>query len=275
MSTPASIAEIRRYPVKSMQGELLTEATVDALGIAGDRRYAVRDLTTGKILSAKNPRVAGGLLACSARTEPGNTNVVVTVDGSDFAVDDPTAAAALSSLLKTDVHIEAATDAEEVYESYWPEIEGVALSDTTIDLPMSMSTEPGTFVDLAALHVMATGSLDHLAGLNAELVVTADRFRPSILIATPGASGFVEKDWVDRTANAGGATLSFGGESPRCIMTTHAQGELPKQKEILQTIARENRVEMEGMGAFACLGIYAEVTAGGTIAVGDQLTLTS
>ena len=41
------IKSIFRYPIKSMQGELLTSAKVTPLGIEGDRSYALR-IVNGK-----------------------------------------------------------------------------------------------------------------------------------------------------------------------------------------------------------------------------------
>ena len=56
-------------------------------------------------------------------------------------------------------------------------------------------------------------------------------------------------------------------------MTTLAQPGLPQAREVLQALATHNRFAFEGFGNFACLGIYAEVTRPGSIAVGDPVTL--
>jgi uncharacterized protein len=283
MTVVGAIVEIRRYPVKSMQGEFLDSVTLTPLGIDGDRLFAVRDVQTGKILSAKTPKVGAALLSCHARTVPGSTTkeptVVVTVDGAEFEVGDRSIDAALAALLDREVRLERATEQDEAYESYWPEIEGLALSDVTVDLPLSMSTAKGTFVDLAALHLLAVSSVEHLQALNADLALRLDRFRPSIALGTHEAApverlGFVEKDWVNTSATVGEATIAFGAESPRCIMTTLPQPGLPRQPAVLQTIAQHNRVDFGGFGNFACLGIYLEVTTGGRISVGDELHLT-
>jgi uncharacterized protein len=61
-----SVVALWRYPVKSMAGERLEVATIDADGIDGDRRSAVRDIETGKIASAKRPTRWGRLLRCHA-----------------------------------------------------------------------------------------------------------------------------------------------------------------------------------------------------------------
>ena len=50
------VEELWRYPVKSMQGEQLNQTEVTERGLLGDRAYALRDNSNGKIATAKNPR---------------------------------------------------------------------------------------------------------------------------------------------------------------------------------------------------------------------------
>ncbi len=266
------VAEVHRFPVKSMGGERLDSVALDSLGIAGDRRYAVRDLDTGKVLSAKRPSVSSVLLNCGARTD--GPNVLVRVGDSEFdAGDGDGIDAALSGALGLRAHLDNAAADDEMYESYWPEMDGFALSDVTVDLPIAMSTEKGTFVDLAALHLVTTSSLAHVRRLAPESVIDIERFRPSLLldIGEP-VDGFVENDWVGRRARLGSAVIEFGSASPRCVMTTLAQGDLPEDHQVLRTLAHHNRLEFAGFGDFACLGIYAEVTEPGEVRVGDTLT---
>ncbi len=52
-----TVGALRRYPVKSMLGEDLAASGVTHAGLAGDRRLAVVSLRTGKIASAKFPRL--------------------------------------------------------------------------------------------------------------------------------------------------------------------------------------------------------------------------
>jgi uncharacterized protein YcbX len=51
-----SLASLWRYPIKSMMGEELNSAIITDNGILGDRSYALLDLETDKIVSAKNPK---------------------------------------------------------------------------------------------------------------------------------------------------------------------------------------------------------------------------
>jgi hypothetical protein len=63
MTRLGTIAEIWRYPVKSMAGESLQTCHLGPGGVYGDRAWAVRDEDKGEIRGAKKiPR----LLECAA-----------------------------------------------------------------------------------------------------------------------------------------------------------------------------------------------------------------
>jgi uncharacterized protein YcbX len=52
------VTQLWRHPVKSFQGEQLTQAIVDNDGIRGDRAWGVRDSVTGRILTGRRePRL--------------------------------------------------------------------------------------------------------------------------------------------------------------------------------------------------------------------------
>src|SRR5205823_7164005 len=69
MSSTEPVGTIRalwRYPVKSMLGEELDAVDLSEGGVVGDRAYALRDRETGKVASAKHPKLWPNLLACRA-----------------------------------------------------------------------------------------------------------------------------------------------------------------------------------------------------------------
>ena len=73
-----SLASLWRYPVKSMMGEELNSAIVTSNGILGDRSYALIDLETNKIVSAKNPKKWPDIFSFYARyTEAPNLENVM------------------------------------------------------------------------------------------------------------------------------------------------------------------------------------------------------
>ena len=61
-----SIVSIWRYPVKSMMGEEINSSLVTERGLLGDRSYALVDLASGKVVSAKNPRKWPGMFGFRA-----------------------------------------------------------------------------------------------------------------------------------------------------------------------------------------------------------------
>src|SRR5947209_3264149 len=69
MSSSERVGTIRalwRYPVKSMLGEELEAVDLSEGGVVGDRAYAIRDRETGKVASAKHPKLWPDLLGCRA-----------------------------------------------------------------------------------------------------------------------------------------------------------------------------------------------------------------
>jgi uncharacterized protein len=75
------LAEIWRYPVKSMAGERLTRVEVGPLGLAGDRVVHVED-ARGRVITARtHPRLLGHHAISDERGEPLVDGVPWTSDG--------------------------------------------------------------------------------------------------------------------------------------------------------------------------------------------------
>ncbi|MGH2486157.1 MAG: MOSC N-terminal beta barrel domain-containing protein, partial [Ktedonobacterales bacterium] len=92
-----TVRQVWCYPVKSLRGEPLDEASVSARGLAHDRRYALLDPATGKVGSAKHPRLWGRLLACQARMLEDGLCIAMP-DGRDVRLGRDDVDAALSHL---------------------------------------------------------------------------------------------------------------------------------------------------------------------------------
>jgi uncharacterized protein YcbX len=285
-----TVASIHRYPVKSMLGESLTRCRIGATGVVGDRAYALIDTETGTVASAKVPRRWAGLLGFSARfvAEPreGEAPPPVEItfpDGSTLRSDDEKIDHALTIALGRSVTLATAPPEGAYFEELWPEIEGLApqkLIDATTTrheetgevisrFDISAFGAPGTFFDLSALHVLTESTLDRLRELSPDATFDARRYRPNLVLRDTDA-GFVENDWPGRTASLGGATVTFSFATMRCVMTTLAQGDLPRDADTLRAIAKHNRIEIPQIGGvWACAGVYADVAAPGEVAVGD------
>src|SRR5437870_1606394 len=113
------VAELWRYPVKSMLGERIDQTDVTERGFAGDRGTALIDAETGKLVSAKRPRLWARMLECRSALD-GTTIRITLPDGSVVATDDPDADRRLSEALGRKVTVAStAGDDVAIIEEIW------------------------------------------------------------------------------------------------------------------------------------------------------------
>ena len=114
-----------------------------------------------------------------------------------------------------------------------------------------------TFFDLGPVHILTTSTINQLRELYPEGRFEARRFRPNIVVETPGETGFVENTWLNHTAAIGHeVVLRVFSPFPRCVMTTLPQDDLPQDYGILRTAAQHNN---------ANVGVYAMVVQPGLV----------
>jgi uncharacterized protein len=234
------VLELWRYPVKSLQGQRLAEAEIGALGIAGDRGWALFDRDSGLGLTAR--RVPELLFGSSRLRADGGVEVVLP-DGT-VTTDD----AVLSDWLGRRVELRAATEDGDVVPTY----------ETPADEEVPDPTEwlqwegaPGPFHDSPRirLSLVSTGTLG-----------TWDRrrFRANVVLDGEGEDGL-----RGREADLGSLRLRFGLPLARCVMTTRPQpGGIARDTSVLKTIHRER----DGL-----LAVRAAVLRAGTVRTGDLL----
>jgi uncharacterized protein YcbX len=264
-----SVASLHRYPIKSMMGEELNASMIGPKGLVGDRLFALSDPSTGKIASAKNPSKWPSLFSFRATYTapldgPGQIPPVrITLpDGGTVTTQDSNLEDVLSGALGKTVQFMSSAPASGTLEEYWPDIEGLPKRDEVTDEAMPSET----FFDLAIVHILTTATLDELRRLYPAGRPETRRFRPNIVVATdPSISGFAEEGWIGKVLAIGDTVkLKITGPCPRCVMTTLAQGDLPKDSGILKTAINHNQ---------AHVGIYASVLQGGKIRRGDVARL--
>src|SRR2546425_10684952 len=276
-----SIGSLWRYPVKSMMGEELNAAEVTERGLSGDRAYALMDRADGKVASAKTPRKWPGLFDFRATfIEPPSRGAnlppvrIVLPDGTIVSSAQRDVDQVLSRALHREVTLEAIAGGDvgatsssgdprtANAEEYWPDIEGLDHRDTVTDFTLP----EGTFFDVAMVHLLTTATLDRLGELYPQGRFEVRRFRPNIVVRpASGEKGFAEDAWIGRTLAIGTAVrLNITGPCGRCVMTTLAQGDLPRDPGILRTAAQHNRVNV---------GVYAAVVRGGPVRRGDPVRL--
>jgi uncharacterized protein YcbX len=271
-----AVAELWRYPVKSMRGATVTEALVTDRGVMGDRVWALRDPVTGRIASAKRiPR----LLEFQAwyETEPAEgAPGRVRIDapgGTSFVADQPDASEIISRILGRRLEL--------VNRPGPDETTGIDRNTVFGDVPVSQ-LKPGwtretmpdyfqlkgdSFFEIGSLFILASGSVEHLRRLQGGTAqIDRRRFRPNLYIDTgPGADRFVEDTWANG-ALAVGPEVVLHDVDPTlwCVTSTLPQEELPRDQSILRTVARHHS---------GCLGFYCSVRSPGVVRVGQPIVL--
>jgi MOSC domain-containing protein len=203
-----TVLELWRYPVKSLLGEQLDEASVEQRGLVGDRLYAVTD-GDGKLGSGKSTRRfrrLGGLFELRARY--GEERPLVTLpDGRELAG--------------------GAAELDEF------------LSRRYGDALRVLRESSVSHHDAAPLHLLTTSSLQWLAEELPGSQIDRRRFRPNVVLEGAGA-GLVEDDWVGRRFALGGTVIRVVAPTNRCVMTTNPQSELNKDPEVLRAVTKRN-----------------------------------
>ena len=118
--TIGRVAELWRYPVKSLGGELLEQANIGRRGVLGDRLWAIRDLERDITASARR---IPALLTATARypgpvpSEAGPGNVpeveITFPDGTVVSSSDDDVHAKLSELAGREVRLTALPPADD------------------------------------------------------------------------------------------------------------------------------------------------------------------
>lgn len=242
------VAGLFRHPVKSLQGESLASAALDADGLSGDRAWGIRDEATGRILTARRkPQL---LLAAAAMD--GERPIVTLPSGAALRND-----ADLSGWLGAPARLVKAADAPGGRAEYF--------ADSTDDAsrPVEWTMPAGRFVDLMPVLLLTTASLRAAAALYPGGDWNVRRFRPNVLIEAEG-DGFPEDAWCGGAVRIGDAEFLPQQRCIRCTMVRRAQPGLADDVDIYKTLARHHR------GTF---GVWATVRKVGTVRVGDPVRL--
>lgn len=278
-SSSITVSTLWRYPVKSMMGEELNASEIDALGVVGDRAYALVDKETGKVVSAKNPKKWPDYFGYRAafQTPPRKGELppvwITLPSGKVLRSDQPDIDAELSDSLSRPVSLQGAAPESPSLEQFWPEYEGQ--SNEVSQEAVAGDAPAGTFFDYSVLHLLTTNSIDQLRSLYPQGRFEVRRFRPNLVIDAGGGPGFVENDWVGKTLRIGESVrLKITDPCPRCVMPTLAQGDLPKDNGIFSQGIAQNRVLVPFAGkALPSVGVYAKVLASGVVRRGDAVVI--
>ena len=288
-----SVAGIWMFPVKSMRGVRLEQGEFTERGLVGDRAYALIDADTGKVASAKSVRLFPDLFACSAEfVEPPQLDgelppVRITLpDGTSVTSDCSDVDRVLSAFFQRDVTLARAAPDDFTIDQYHPDVENAdpaGRRDSVVEQKLGSAffaeadvpspVPVGAFFDLFPVSVLTTSTLEQLSKLEPGSSFDERRFRMNVIVDTKEA-GFVENNWVDRELVIGDEIrLKVALPDPRCVMTTLAQDELPRDTDVLRALVRHNRIQVGDAGLFPCVGVYAVVQASGSLRTGDSVSL--
>jgi uncharacterized protein len=240
------------YPVKSMRGTSLDEVAVDAIGLEGDRRFGVHDVTSGTVLTAKRE---GRLLEAVASL--GEGGITVTLPGGETRAPGAELDEALCRWLGREVRlVEAATFGAAVFEG----LDDFERDDSPLHTWEGVA---GSFVDATSLHVLGTGELERLAAEKPELQWDLRRFRPNVMVDDPDDE--LSAVVPGMRIAIGDLEIAIEGGCVRCVMTTRSQPDgLHRELDILRHVASAHDT---------VVGMLARVVVPGTVRVGDDVRL--
>jgi uncharacterized protein len=287
-----TVGALWRFPVKSMLGEEIDHVDVDAGGIVGDRAFALVDVESGKVASAKHPKVWPDLLRCQASyvappraDEPSPPVRIELADGTSVMSDAPDVDAVLSRFFGREVRLARAAPEDFTIDQYHPDQEHLdpqghrdEVTETKLgnalfnEVGMPSPLPEGSFLDVFPVSIITTSALDHLGKLQPGSTFDVRRFRMNVIVST-FAEGFVENSWIGGAIDVGDhVKLAVPVPDPRCVMTTVAQNGLERDPQVLRALAKHNRLDFAGAGLYPCAGVYAVVASSGTICTGDPVT---
>jgi MOSC domain-containing protein len=202
-----TVAELWRYPVKSMAGERLDAGEISWHGVEGDRRWAfVRPGLEGSsfpwLTIREHPEMGRfrPRLGDPGRPEE-STAFVRTPDGAELEVTDP----ALAGLLG----------------------DGLRVMKQNRGIP-----------DIAPLSLMTTATIAGLAGL-VDTGLDVRRFRPNLLVEPSGDEPFPEDAWVGSVVRIGAARMRIDQRDKRCVMINVDPDTTERDPAVLKAVARE------------------------------------
>src|SRR5437660_6874772 len=237
-----TIRALWRYPVKSMLGEDLDAVDLREGGVVGDRAYALRDRETGKVASAKHPKLWPNLLGCRATfvdaTRPDDELPPVRIelaDGNVVLSDAPDVDAVVSRFFGRDVELAHAAQNGYSIDQYHPDEENYdpeGHRDEVVEVGLGAAffnerglpsaVPEGSFFDLFPLSVLTTSTLGQLSELEPQSRFDARRFRMNVIVDTR-TRGFVENEWVGHALAIGDEVrLGVSLPDPRCVMPSLA-----------------------------------------------------
>lgn len=215
------ITELNIYPLKSGRGIPVSQSSVSAEGLPGDRRAMLVDPSGHFITQRELPAIA----TVSAHGQDGGLLLSTAINGDLLAT--PSQNRMDVVVWRSTVNAAVATDAVNAELSAWlgRDLKLVFFDDISkrlASVEWTGNETPVTFADGYQILVTTTASLAALnenMAANQEDHVGMDRFRPNIVLDTD--EPWAEDNWA--AIEIGGIKFDLVKPCARCIMTTQDQ----------------------------------------------------
>ncbi len=246
------IERINRYAVKGLHAEPLQRVTLAThQGLAHDRRFAIARGDTK--LDADRPRwlPKQKLVMLMRDAEMARLAYQLDVDAGMITLRAPGAEpctatfATAAGRSQLEGYVNRFLGERREGPARW--IEAGAISFT--DLPHNC---------VSLLNLESVRDLESRTGLSLD----PRRFRANFLLQ--GAAPFAEFDWVGHEIGIGSVRLRIATRIPRCAATAVHPGTGERDVNVVQSLRRTY--------GHHDMGVYAEVVAGGSVAVADVVT---
>lgn len=231
------LSALYRYPLKSGQYESLVQARVDALGLAGDRRWMLVEEVSGRFLTQRLlPQM--GRISARYNAAGGLTLSAPGRESLQVALPEPDAQLRGVTVWSDSLRVPDAGDAAAAWLSDY-----IGRPCRLVQVPESRARQVDTgyaqagdkvaFADGFPLLLIGQASLDDLSvrvGRPLEML----RFRPNLVIE--GAEAYAEDGW--KRIRIGNLEFEVAKGCSRCILTTldpHT-GERSADREPLATL---------------------------------------
>ncbi len=231
------LSALYRYPVKSAKGEALSQVTLDALGLTGDRRWMIVDQDSGRFLTQR------AVASMSQLSALWNTSGGLTLSAPGYSALDVAVPSADESLRGVSIWNDTlrVPDAGDEAAAWLSEFIGKPVRLVHVPLERARITQAGygkeddrvAFADGFPLLLIGQASLDdlsHRVGRPLEML----RFRPNLVIE--GSAAFAEDQW--KRIRIGEVEFRLVKPCSRCILTTidPQSGQRSDDREPLTTL---------------------------------------
>jgi hypothetical protein len=116
-------------------------------------------------------------------------------------------------------------------------------------LAIGAAAPNGGFFDFAPIHLMTSASLDAISTFASDDLISAERYRPNLVVETTSSTAFAENQWVGRQVVIGQSVkLEIIAPTPRCAVPMLSHSVLPGSTAAVGAVNKSNKV------SFRCLG---------------------